>query len=351
MTPKERVLAAANHQVTDRVAITFEAEKEVYAALYEHLGVDTKEAVFDRLNVDTWYLIPGNFVYTPEEEGKSVKTTIWGYNTRVAEYSGGSYEELCFSPLAGKHDIEDMKRHQWPCMDILDFSHFQEEAQAHPDLAMIGVFTWGAWFIASFLRGMEDLLIDFAVRKHLAHYLIDAATERILAGLNAMLDTAADSIDTVYMADDYCSQRGPLFSPSTFEEFMLPYVRQVAETTHKHGKKFLLHVCGAVRPLLPALIDAGVDLLEPIQVRAAGMDPEGLKRDFGKDLCFWGGLDLQQVLCRGTAEQVSDEVKRLVRTLGEGGGYVFGPGHTYIQIDAPIENILAMYDTASACKG
>ena len=150
------------------------------------------------------------------------------------------------------------------------------------------------------------------------------------------------------MADDYCSQQGPLFSPKVFQELVVPYLAKMVNMVHKHNKKFLLHVCGAVRPLLPMIIDAGVDMLEPVQIRAQGMDPEGLKRDFGKDICFYGGVDLQQILCKGTPRQVSDEVKRLIDILGPGGGYVLGPGHTYIQIDAPVENIMAMYETAGS---
>jgi uroporphyrinogen decarboxylase len=94
------------------------------------------------------------------------------------------------------------------------------------------------------------------------------------------------------------------------------------------------------------IIDAGVDILEPIQIRAAGMDPHGLKEDFGSDICFYGGVDIQRILCQGTPQQVSDEVKRLIDILGRDGGYIIGPGHTYIQIDCPIENIMTMYETA-----
>jgi uroporphyrinogen decarboxylase len=126
----------------------------------------------------------------------------------------------------------------------------------------------------------------------------------------------------------------------------MPYLTEICRKVHKHDKKFLLHVCGAVRPLLPMIIEAGVDMLEPIQTSAQGMEPEGLKRDFGKDLCFYGGVDLQRTLCKGTPQQVADEVKRLIDILGKDSGYVIGPGHTYIQIDAPVENIMAMYETA-----
>lgn len=346
MNSKERVLAAIRHKETDRIPITFDAEREVYAALYNHLGIDTKEALFDKLCVDTWMILPGNFMYLLEENDKNEKTSIWGYKTQVAKYSGGTYDEVCFNPLAGKDRIADIKAHNWPAPDVLDFSHFTQEAEQHSDRAVIGVFTWGAYFIASFVRGMEDTMVDFALRKDYAHYLITTISEICSSVLNTMLESYGDGIDIVYMADDYCSQRAPLFSPSTFQEFVVPYLEKFVGIAHKHNKKFLLHCCGSVRPLLPMIIDAGVDMLEPIQIRAEGMDPHGLKKDFGKDLCFYGGVDLQQILCKGTPQQVADEVKRLIDILGENGGYIIGPGHTYIQVDAPLENIMAMYDTA-----
>ncbi|MFH1007055.1 MAG: uroporphyrinogen decarboxylase family protein [Candidatus Latescibacterota bacterium] len=348
MTSKEKVLAAVNHQETDRIPITFDAEKEVYAALYEHLGLDTKEALFDRLHVDTWMILPGNFVFTAEEKGKKEKTTLWGYRTKVTEYSGGTYDEVCFNPLAGKDTISDIRAHLWPSPNPLDFSHFPTEARKHSDRAVIGVFTWGAYFIASFVRGLEDLMMDFALRKTYAEHLIKTINEICCCALSTMLESYGEGIDIVYMADDYCSQQGPLFSPASFREFVMPYLKEVVAIAHHYNKKFLLHCCGAVRPLLPMIIEAGVDMLEPIQIRAEGMEPSGLKRDFGKDLCFYGGVDLQHILCRGTPGQVADEVERLIDLLGQDGGYLLGPGHTYIQVDAPMENIVTMYETAHA---
>ncbi|MCX6992492.1 MAG: hypothetical protein NT011_05030 [Kiritimatiellaeota bacterium] len=344
---KSRILAAVNHRVTDRTPITFDAEKEVYEALYRHLGTPTREALFDRLNVDTWMILPKNFIFTEAEARKTEKTTLWGYRTRVACYPGGTYDELCFSPLAGKDEIAAIKQHPWPSDTALDFSGVSTEARAHANRAVIGVFTWGAYFIASFVRGMEDLMMDFALRPQYADTLIKTITERILAYLDILLERHSQELDIIYMADDYCSQLGPLFSPATFRQFVMPYLTQVAERIHRHDKKFLLHVCGAVRPLLPMIIEAGVDMLEPIQTRAAGMDPAGLKKDFGRHLCFYGGLDLQEILCKGTPRQVADEARRLIDCLGQDGGYIFGPGHTYIQVDAPLANIMAMYEAAA----
>lgn len=346
ITSKERVLKAVNHTISDRTPITFDAEIEVYDALHKHLGTQSKEELFDRLNVDTWMILPKNFIYTEEYSDLDNKISTWGYKIRKAYYSGGSYDELDESPLAGKHSLKDIDSHPWPEKGTLDFSHFTAEAYEHANRAVIGVFTWGPYFIATFVRGMEDLFIDFAIRKDYAHHLIDTITEKSLMFLDEMLDNHGGGIDIVYMADDYCSQLCPLFSPDMFREFVMPYLTRIVERVHRHGKAFLLHVCGAVRPLLPMIIEAGVDMLEPIQIRAEGMEPDGLKHDFGEDICFYGGVDLQKTLSSGTPGEVSDEVRRLIDILGKNGGYVIGPGHTYIQVDAPMENITAMYETA-----
>lgn len=346
MNSKERVLVAVNHQEPDRVPITFDAAPEVYAALYKHFGILTRKELFDRLYCDTWMILPGNFVYKSEEENKPEKTTVWGHRTIAKSYPGGTYDEVSFNPLAGKDDISDLRKYNWPSPDIFDFSHFGEEAELYSDRAIIGVFTWGPYFISMFLRGLENLMLDFAIRKDYVNYMINTLSDISYAALSRMLESHGNGIDIIYMADDYCSQDGPMFSPEDFKEFIFPYLRRFVDLTHKHNKKFLLHVCGAVRPLLPMIIEAGVDMLEPLQIRAEGMEPAGLKKDFGKDICFYGGVDLQQIMCKGTPGQVSDEVKRLIDILNIDGGYIIGPGHTYIQADTPVENILTMYDTA-----
>ena len=168
MTAKERVLAAINHKETDRIPITFDADAAVYDSLYRYLAINSKEKLFDRLNVDTWMILPGNFIYTAMEEEKSEKTSIWGYRVKVTTHSIGHYDALTFSPLTGKDAIADISNHNWPSADLLDFSHFTHEALNHYPRATIGVFTWGAFFIACYVRGMEDLMMDFRMRKNIS---------------------------------------------------------------------------------------------------------------------------------------------------------------------------------------
>ena len=346
MNSKERVLCAANHRTGDKTPVTFDAQKEVYDILYKYFKTDKKEDLFDRLKVDTWLVGPRAVSSPVPAGGKKESVDIWGCKSRVAYYSGGTYDELCYSPLAGKDEISDIKDHNWPKNNSLDFSEISVQAKAQADRAVIGHFTWGAYFIATKVRGMEDIMIDMAIRKAYAHELINTIAERSEYFLTKMLVENGEGLDIIYMADDTCSQTAPLFSPETFKEFVAPYLKRFTALAHKHNKKFLLHTCGSVRPFLPQIIECGVDILEPLQVRAAGMEPAGLKRDFGKDICFYGGVDLQRVLSTYTSQKVGEEVKRLIDILGKDGGYILGPGHTHIQVDAPLENILAMYNTA-----
>ena len=117
VTAKQRVLNAIDHRITDRIPITFDAEPEVYDALARHLRTKSKEELFDRLNVDTWMILPRNFIYPASEENKTIKTALWGYRTKTVDYGRGTYDELCFSPLAGKNEIDDIKNQSWPAED------------------------------------------------------------------------------------------------------------------------------------------------------------------------------------------------------------------------------------------
>ena len=213
-------------------------------------------------------------------------------------------------------------------------------------LAAIAYVTHVGYFAATEMRGMEKFLHDLASEPEFAARLIGKITDYIYGALERLCGEAGDDFDVFYMADDFCTSSGPLVSPAMFKEHIKPYLARVGRIVHSAGKKFLLHTCGSVRALLPEIIDAGVDVIEPVQTSAAGMSVEGLKRDFGDRVAFYGSIDLVNVLSKGTPEDVRAEVLKNFRVLGKDGGFIVGPGHTYIQPDTPLENILAMYETA-----
>ena len=211
---------------------------------------------------------------------------------------------------------------------------------------MIAHICHAGFFTATHLRGLQQFMMDLAERPDLAAAVIGKVNEYLFPAIERLCLEVGDAFDVYYVADDFCTAQGPLISPAMFREHIQPYLRRYADIVHRHGKKLLLHTCGSTRKLLPDIIQAGVDLMEPIQTSATGMEVEGLKGDFGDRLAFYGGIDLVGVLSKGRPQDVRSEVLKNFRVLGKNGGYILGPGHTYIQPDVPLENILTMYETA-----
>lgn len=345
MNGRGRVLTAIAHRTPDRVPITFDAEKEVIAALQRHFGVDTRDGVWDSLHVDTRLVGADHHDPRIRTEGE-ISYDFWGIGSKEQAYSGGTYSEYCVFPLAGTETVAEIEAYDWPTPDELSFETLRAVRAAYPDKAIIAHITHAPYFKATHLRGMEAFMADLALQPELAQTILDRILGYLIPTLERLCREAGETFDIFYIADDFCTALGPLVSPTMFRQFIHPYLKQLADIVHRHDKKFLLHTCGAVRPLLPDILDAGVDILEPIQTSAAGMAVEGLKRDFGERLTFYGSIDLIAVLSRGTPAEVRAEVLKNVRTLGANGGFIVGPGHTYIQPDVPLANILAMYETA-----
>ncbi|NQU38603.1 MAG: hypothetical protein HQ523_01490 [Lentisphaerae bacterium] len=195
------------------------------------------------------------------------------------------------------------------------------------------------------IRGMENFLCDMMVSPDLAGRAMDRVLEIKLRFWETAIKELGDTIDVVVESDDYGTQDSQLIRPEQFREMIKPRVAHLV----KHIKglapnvKFFFHSCGNVRPLIPDFIEIGIDILNPVHIAAEGMDPIGLKRDFGNEISFWGGgVETQEVLPKGTPEQVRDDVRRNVDALAPGGGWVFNTVHN-IQADCPPENIMAMW--------
>lgn len=348
MNSRERVLTAIDHKEPDRVPMTIDMQREVEEDLYRHFGVTTRAALWDRLHIDTWLV--GATIEDPDPDAvvpAGESRSVWGYRSREVSYGKGKYSEMVHFPLAGaEYTRERIDAHPFPDPERITFDSIRKARRNHPDRAIIAHLSHGSYFNATFLRGLEQFLMDMYIDFETTEYLINRINAFVIPAVQKLVNEAADDFDIYYIADDYCDATRPLFSPELFRSLVKPYLKAIAAIIHKAGKKFLLHVCGAVRELLPDIIDAGVDLLEPIQTSAAGMEIEGLKRDFGKDITFYGSMDLVNILNKCTPEEVREETRKRMRILGRDGGFILGPGHTYIQVDAPLENILAMYETA-----
>jgi len=200
---------------------------------------------------------------------------------------------------------------------------------------------------AQFLRNMDGFFMDLAGDPQSAHKLLDRLTEIHLENLERFLGVLGPYVDIIQMGDDLGTQSGPQFSPKMYREFFLPRHKEIYHAVKKYSNAFVfLHSCGGIYELIPMLIEAGVEILNPVQTSAKNMEPERLKREFGRDLCFWGGgCETQSTLVYGTPEEVAEEVKQRVEIFSPGGGYVFNQVHNILS-DVPPENVIAMLDAA-----
>jgi uroporphyrinogen decarboxylase len=175
--------------------------------------------------------------------------------------------------------------------------------------------------------------------------------ERKIEYWDKVLGVLGTSLDIVCEMDDLGEQRGPFISPEMFRRLIKPYYKELFPyIKRKSGAKLFMHSCGSIAKLIPDLIEVGIDIISPVQIGADGMDPITLKREYGRDLVFWGGgVDTQKTLSTGTPQQVRDEVKRNVDVFSKDGGYIFAAVHN-IQGNVPIENIIAMWEAFLECR-
>jgi uroporphyrinogen decarboxylase len=344
MTPRERTLAAVDRRVSDRTPADYKAEPEVNRYMMDYLKVDRYEDLLRRLEVDIRRLEP-RYVGPPFQQfDDGVFEDYWGIRSKHLKADHGSYDMHVHTPVWDAKSVEDLRKHAWPWPDIFDYSVMREQCARYRGYAVMyegaDLFTRPC-----ILRNMENVLLDMIERPEMAHYLFEKFTAFYCEDITRALEATRGGFDIYCQWSDYGTQRALLISVPMFREFLAPYLKRMIDVCHSAGVKFMAHSCGAIRPLIPDLIALGVDILDPIQVAAQGMEPAALKRDFGDKLAFHGAICTQRTLPFGTAEEVRQSVLHRIATLGAGGGYILASSHD-LSADTPPENIVAMYDPA-----
>jgi uroporphyrinogen decarboxylase len=347
---RERVLAAIHLREPDRTPLDVSANTFVTQRLHRDLGTSTHKELLQALHVDVIDLrgvvdpvYRGPVPFT-RDLGDGVRESIWGWRQKVMQTAMG--QEDCFVDfcLSDAQSVADLERHRWPSPDWFDFTGFAERLRAWEGFAIMASGA-SVFQHPTFLRGIDNLMVDMALRPEMAHYTMDRHTDFYLAFFDRMLSAARGRIDVLRVADDLGMQHGLQISPAMYHTYFAPRLAKLADLAHSHGAALMFHSCGAIRPLVESLIEVGVDVLDPLQAAADGMDPEGLKVDYGDRVCLHGGICTQHLLPHGTPDEVRTEVKRRIGILGRGGGYILAPCHV-LQTDVPTENILAMIEAA-----
>ncbi len=371
MTHREAVVAALAHRGTgfvpyDQSSRSSAIELEAYVALKKCLGYDSpstcflrshaelEEPVMERLGIDTQFLrsVPASAWHKDGKDGRD-EVFVDSWEVPWRKRADSPYYELDFSPLA-EMDPERVLALEWPPLVTGDMAaDLKKKADVWGrrgyalfcDQIGAGIFE-RAWY----LRGFEQMLTDLVLEKDWTHRYFGKILERQIEGYAAVFDAVGDSILGVLMTDDIATQDSLMMSRETYREMLLPYHRDLIGYIRSRGGKVIFHSCGAVYPFIPDLIEAGVEILHPIQRSAAGMSPERIKREYGADLVLWGaGCDTAS-LQKARPDEIRDDVLRSLDALSKDGGFVYTTTHC-IQPGTPPENILAMADALAQWNG
>jgi uroporphyrinogen decarboxylase len=396
MNHRQRVLTALRHQEPDRVPMDLGGTLDStimavpYQALRKHLGLGpgttrvadvyqhtalVEEDVRQALGIDVMFVsdepnewrpgflpdgspaeFPAQFLPQRQDDGSQVVFDAQG-NVVLKMPKGGHYFDPVYSPLADATSVRDIEKHV-AAIESYDRPFYLDKGYAElarkvralreeADCLLVGFFGGHIFQAGQSLRGWETFLMDLLVNRKFAEALMDGLAEANMRRFARYAETVGRYVDVVQFEDDLGMQDRPLLRPDLYRQVVKPYQAKLFRFARSRCDAYLLlHTDGAVAPFIPDFIEMGVDALNPVQVSAAAMDTGVLKREFGRDIAFWGGgCDSQNVLPFGTPQQVADEVKRRIDDLAPGGGFVFGPIHN-VQTGVPPENVVAMFKTA-----
>ncbi len=339
----ERMMAAIDRQPVDRFPADIWCVPEVRDRLLAYCGTDDWTRVLDALEIDGIISIAPPYLGPVRRDlPDELRQDEWGFVTRRQEYATGVYWEQVGYPLADAQTIDDIRAYAWPDLDAYDYSALPdlcaENAGRVIRIGYTAIFYWH-----NKLRGLEQSLMDLALRPEFSRYLIQRIADFFFEYHRRCYEAAGRAMQLTQVTDDFGSQTGLLISRRMIEEYYRGWIERAIDQAHAFGLRVMHHDDGAILSIIPDLIAMGIDILNPIQWRCKGMDRAEIGQRFGSRVCFHGGVDNQYTLPFGSADDVRAEVATNLRTLGaQGTGYIIAPCHN-IQANTSLENILAMY--------
>lgn len=372
MSPKERVLSAINHREPDRVPIAIGGSAQKFAEpviikLVEYFGIPKErlqyvftgwcftffcEDLWDKLEIDTRYVYLNpreEFTVNIQREGRKY-VNEWGLDLDFGAKTFESILALRRTPLK-EASIADLESYPWPEPNIPESKKKEVQKRAKSYINRYAVVCYrpvmgGVFSMSRFLRGTEQFFMDLILDKDFANALLQKVTEVEKRYYDVLIEAVANHAQIIEIEDDLGTQQAPMISPDTYRELIKPRHAELINfiKARQPNAKVMIHTDGSIASLIPDFIEAGIDIINPVQTAAKGMDLKRLKADFGDSVVFQGGIDTQQVL-RGKPEDVEREVKRVIDIMAPGGGYLLGPSHNFSE-DVPIQNIITMIESA-----
>ncbi|MFI3206234.1 MAG: uroporphyrinogen decarboxylase family protein [Clostridia bacterium] len=346
MTSKERVRATLSKQKPDRVPVDFSISARAKANMFNHYNFNSMDDVYEKFDIDIIEAAPkyiGKKLkdYT-DTDGRRVTENFWGFHWKRYETETDSFGVVSVHPLKGVDTLEELEKYTFPNPDDFDYSPIAKMCEKYPDKAII-IGHPGSMQIATELMPTEELYMLMASEPEVAQAIFDGMLEFELEYYKRCFIAGNGKIDILRTHDDFGTQISMLFSEEMWVKFFKNNIKKLCDLSHKYNAFFMQHSCGAVGPLIPHFIDCGVDALDPIQ-KVTSLYIEDLLKFKGK-ITFHGGIDTQDILPKGTSEEVSQEVRNYIENLATDGGFILSASQT-LQVDIPYKNIEAIYFTS-----
>ena len=352
MDSRERTFLALSFEEPDRVPADFWMSSGLERELETAKGI-SKEEFRDRHDVDLRYIEGPTYVGPRLRDfPDGTDEDIWGVPRKAVTIRtrGGSetYKEVASSPLAEMKTVEEINGYaHWPSPDWYDYGSIEAQCDAIRDQKRVAVFMGdrlnrlAQLKPAMYLRGLENIFTDMALNPEIAHAIFSRIREFYCIYAERIFEAANGKLDIVLTGDDFGSQMAPLVSPAMWLEFLAEGFAEYISLAKRRGIRVMHHTCGSVRPLIPLMIERGLDILQSLQPEASEMEPRSLKAEFGGRLAFHGGISIQKTLPFGSPEEIRAEVRDRIEALAPGGGYILCTSHN-IQSDVPLENVEAL---------
>jgi uroporphyrinogen decarboxylase len=378
MNSRERIIAALNHQESDRVPFDLAGTtwtgitNGAYQKLRAFLGKDPdqpnwsdviqqivipSEEILEALEIDTRGLFP----LTSHNWDVYQKLTDigdrweyydeWGFTHHFPKTDGFWFSIVRHPMKSVVPEVNEIIKYNWPdASDKARIKGLRDQAIRYKEegrIVLLKGLCAGIFEMQQRFRGVDNALVDPFLYPEFSDSLIGKIADLKIEFWKMALTELHDVVDIIAEADDYGTQESQLIDPEHFRIFYKPHISRIINSIKQNAPKakIMFHSCGNVRPLLPDFIEMGIDVLNPVHINAAGMEPYQLKKDFGKDIVFWGGgVDTQKILAYGTTEEVSCDVRKNLDAFAPGGGFVFAAVHN-IQAEVPPQNIIAMWES------
>ena len=348
MNHKERVLTTINHQCADRVPFFYWAVPEFSEKIIKHFGFSGMDELLKFFDVDFRCIEPDYIGAELRKSNEPRKKDIWGVKYKLVGKNNLKYWDIDKCPLEGIKDISALSDYNCPTTDLFDFASLEKKIEQYKEYA---IMTAPGYSSPGLLRIMQRLVgkDNFTEIVKYNPKLFAALAERIsgfyIKFIEEFFKVTGNRVDFIRIADDFGSQSGISISKEMWDDICKPVIEKYYEIPLKLGVKFYMHSCGGVRKLIPEFLSVGAHVLDPVQTKAAGMSPEGLKKDYGHFITFCGGLDEALLLKKVQPAQVKKGVIELLNIMAPNGGFILGPSQK-IKVETPVENVVAMYEAA-----